>query len=220
MARYWDGVCGGGVWWSTARTYKNAITNSLYLQVNAALHNRIPGDTVYLQRARRGWTWFRGTGMINGSNLVNDGHQPVHLPQQRPAGVVLQPGRARSAALAELYRATGDAGLLTTARRPGRRLHRPAPRSTPAASCATRASPATAAATARRSRAPTCAGSARSTRCWPTARTAPTCAGRPTPRTPRDRNALDTYGLRWAGPLDTTDAARQHSALDLMNAAP
>ena len=33
------------------------------------------------------------------------------------------------------------------------------------------------------------------------------------------RTALDTYGVRWAGPPTTPTAATQQSAVDLMNAA-
>jgi uncharacterized protein YyaL (SSP411 family) len=110
----WDSTCGGGVWWlRNPRAYKNAITNELFLELTAWLHNTIRGDKKYLHWAEAEWAWFKNSGMINGSHLVNDGltngctnnHQATWTYNQ---GVIL-------AGLAQLYEATGDSGLLTEA---------------------------------------------------------------------------------------------------------
>ena len=72
----WDNtVCGGGVWWSTAKTYKNAIPNELFLSIAAKLANRTTGSasTAYLTWAQKEWAWFKASGMINSQNLINDG---------------------------------------------------------------------------------------------------------------------------------------------------
>jgi len=73
MWSYHDDTCGGGVWWTVGKRYKNAITNELYIKAAAELHSRLPGDRTYLSTALATWHWFRASGMINGEHLVNDG---------------------------------------------------------------------------------------------------------------------------------------------------
>ena len=75
MAEAWDDTCGGGIWWSKDRKYKNAIANELFLSVAAHLANRTSGSAQkqYLAWGKREWKWFQGTGMINATGLINDG---------------------------------------------------------------------------------------------------------------------------------------------------
>lgn len=111
----WDpSTCGGGVWWNAAKTYKNAVTSGLYVVMTAELHERISGDTTWGGRATTAWNWFRGSGMINSSGLVNDGltsecannGQTVYTYNQ---GLAIGAG-------VEIWRATGDSSALTEAR--------------------------------------------------------------------------------------------------------
>jgi predicted alpha-1,6-mannanase (GH76 family) len=116
--QYWDSTCGGGLWWTTAETYKNAIPNELFLELTAGLHNAIPGDTQYLSWANAEWSWFSASGMINSSNLINDG-----LNIDQTTGQCTNNGQTTwtynqgviLAGLAQLYIATGNTSLLTEA---------------------------------------------------------------------------------------------------------
>ncbi|WP_348264558.1 glycoside hydrolase family 76 protein [Telmatobacter sp. DSM 110680] len=76
MAGGWDtATCGGGIWWSKDKTYKNAIANELFLSVAAHLANRVANRqaALYGDWSRREWEWFSASGMINAQHLINDG---------------------------------------------------------------------------------------------------------------------------------------------------
>lgn len=109
----WDNTCNGGVWWNQPGTYKNAITNELFLLLCARLHERTPGDTNYLNWAMNEWNWFSASGMINGQSLINDGLTSTCANNGQTTwtynqGVIL-------AGLTELYKITGNTAYLTQA---------------------------------------------------------------------------------------------------------
>ncbi len=111
----WDtSSCGGGVWWDRERTYKNAVTNGLYVRLAAELHNRISGDTTWLGRATTAWNWFKSSGMINSAGLVNDGITSGCANNGQTVWSYNQ-GLAIGAGV-EIWRATGDSSALTKAR--------------------------------------------------------------------------------------------------------
>ena len=107
----WDDTCRGGLWWNTARKYKNAITNELFLTLAARLHQRAPGSHAgYLAWAMRAWEWFSASGLIGASGLVNDGLTAAcenngGTTWTYNQGVIL-------GGLAALYEITGDRAYL------------------------------------------------------------------------------------------------------------
>jgi predicted alpha-1,6-mannanase (GH76 family) len=76
MTGGWDNTCGGGIWWSKKRTYKNAIANELFLSVAAHLSNRALTEkerSEYAFWANRERNWFRDSSMIEHDHLISDG---------------------------------------------------------------------------------------------------------------------------------------------------
>ena len=235
MTTGWDDKCGGGIWWTRARTYKNAIPNELFLLVAGRLHQRAQSDGTqigsggsYLDWAQREWSWFKGSGLIGAAGLVNDGLTSACKNNGGPTwtynqGVIL-------GGLAVLHEITGEADLLDHGNKIAdaaiRGLTSPAP-------------PAGAA-----------AGAAPGMLIEPCERSAEGCNGDQALfkgifvrnlydfylRSRRDdyrafilanahsiwgknRNYKNQFGLCWGGPFDRADASRQTSALDVLNAA-
>jgi predicted alpha-1,6-mannanase (GH76 family) len=218
----WDPVCGGGLWWNTARNYKNAIVNELFFTLAARLHQRTPNDQSYLNWALMEWDWFSSSGIIGPHGMINDGLTAACANNNGTTwtynqGVVL-------GGLAALYQITGDQEYLQMGE------------SIAAATLSALTTPKTAKVpgiltepceTAKagcdgdqvqfkgifarylydfylQSRQPAYSAFmlANATSVWN-----------------NSKNATHQFGMRWTGPFDRADAGRQGSALDLLNAA-
>ena len=218
----WDDTCRGGLWWNTSRNYKNAITNELFLTLAALLHQRTPGDSSYLSWAQREWEWFHASGLIGPSGLVNDGLTPACANNLGTTwtynqGVIL-------GGLAALFEITGDRAYLQQGE------------SIADAALSTLVTPDSA-------HPPgilvepcerTSGGCDRDQAQFKGIFMRYLCEfwlpGRqPAYRTfilanarsmwDNNKNESHQFGLRWTGPFDQADAARQSSALDGLNAA-
>ncbi|TFK62697.1 glycoside hydrolase family 76 protein [Pluteus cervinus] len=109
----WDGTCGGGVWWSKDHTYKNAITNELFLLLSAQGYVRF-GDPAFLNNAQLAWNWLKNSGMRNSDGLWNDGLDTKTCKNNGGNTWTYNQGVIASG-LGYLAKATGDSSYLTEA---------------------------------------------------------------------------------------------------------
>ena len=106
--------CGGGLIWQTTNNYQNAVTNELFLQLSARLYLDTH-QASYLQWAQKELSWFNASGLINSSNLINDGlttscQNNGQTTWTYNQGVIL-------GGLVDLYRATHDQTYLAEAQK-------------------------------------------------------------------------------------------------------
>ncbi|KAI0028458.1 Six-hairpin glycosidase [Vararia minispora EC-137] len=113
VAGQWDDTCGGGVWWSSAHTYKNAVTNELFLLTSASGYLRT-GNQTFLTNAQKVWAWLEGSGMRNSQGLWNDGLDFNTCQNNGQTTWTYNQGVIASG-LGALYTATGNTTLLDQA---------------------------------------------------------------------------------------------------------
>jgi predicted alpha-1,6-mannanase (GH76 family) len=117
MQKAWDDTCGGGIWWNKAHEQKNAIANELFMAIALRLRmhaTNAPDARAYLAWATRTWTWLTASGIVDSSSIVRDGLDSScaddgHPPHTYTQGVLV-------GALLDLATATGDASLADRAR--------------------------------------------------------------------------------------------------------
>jgi predicted alpha-1,6-mannanase (GH76 family) len=211
----WDGTCGGGLWWNTDRTYKNAITNELFLLLAGLLQQRVPGHPEYLDWALREWQWLRGTGMIGPSGLVNDGLNAEcannrHTTWTYNQGVIL-------GGLTVLHEVTGDQGYLLRAEAiadaaVGRLTDPPGILAEPDEAAGVNGDQTQFKGIFARYLGDLALAGGQ-------ARYQAFLRANADSVWDRNRNRADEFGLRWGGPFDRADASRQSSAVEVLTAA-
>jgi rhamnogalacturonyl hydrolase YesR len=217
MWTYRDDVCGGGVWWSAARKYKNAITNELFIKASAELHIRIRGDREYLRKSLATWRWFKQSGMVNGRHLVNDGLDTGSCRNNHGTSWTYNQGVVLGG-LVDLARATHDrrylrqARVLADASTGASSLHVDGVLTEPceASDCGADG-PSFKGIYVRNLGELARATSSTSYRAY-LRRDAEAAHD-------RDRTPYDQYGVHWPGPTGPITGATQQSAVDLMVAA-
>ncbi|KAF7294040.1 Glycoside hydrolase family 76 protein [Mycena kentingensis (nom. inval.)] len=64
--------CGGGLFWSGKRDYKNAITNELYMATSGFLYE-LTQEEQYLDSLKTTWAWLESSKMVSDNGLFADG---------------------------------------------------------------------------------------------------------------------------------------------------
>ena len=72
MAKAWDDHCNGGLWWDRKRSYKNAITNEIFLTLAMRLYTAT-NSSDYLNWGLKTWEWLSTSAMISDNHLIQDG---------------------------------------------------------------------------------------------------------------------------------------------------